>query len=70
MRVTDHCVGRILSGPPELRGTATGHEGRHYEPWASPDFEPLVVIDLYAALPRTGKQTVSRGMHSRRRTRA
>jgi hypothetical protein len=31
MRVTFYCVGRILSGPPELSRSASERAGRHYE---------------------------------------
>jgi len=52
LRVTYHCVGRILSGPPEFRQSDPEHTGRHYEPLGDgPGEIALAVAYLESIVP-------------------
>ena len=49
VRVTYHCVGRVLSGPAIVRESPGGRAGRHYEALAQAPTELLMAVSPQAA---------------------
>jgi hypothetical protein len=50
VRVTYHCVGRILSGPAIVRESPDGHAGRRYEPLPDAPHGVAVAVSPQTAL--------------------
>jgi hypothetical protein len=61
IRVSYHCVGRIVTGPPEFRQAPDSSLGRHYEPLSEmPDHLSLAVAyqESLSALPGWAEPTM------------
>lgn len=50
VRVTYHCVGRVLSGPSIVRDSPAGRAGRNYEPLAEAPARVSIAVSPQAAL--------------------